>query len=315
MVQWYVWAAFVVVLFGLLSLDLGVFHRDAHRVPFREAAAWTGGWVGLALAFGGVLWAWRGGAVAGQFLAGYLIEWSLSVDNVFVFILIFTHFAVPQAFQHRVLFWGVVGAICLRLLFILAGAALLHRFHWVTYIFGAILFATAYRFLREDGKERSLEESLILRGVRRLLPMTEAYEGHRLTVRRGGRRVATPLFGVLIVVEVTDVVFAIDSIPAIFAVTQDAFVVFASNALAILGLRSLYFVLTGAVGRFRYLRPSLAVLLAFVGTKMLLSETVEIPIGVSLGAILAILASGVIASILRPEASLASEEKEDDGVA
>jgi TerC family integral membrane protein len=299
MVEWYVWAAFVAFLFALLSVDLGVFQRRAHAVPFREALSWTGIWVGLAAAFAGITWAWRGGSIAGQFLAGYLIEWSLSVDNVFVFILVFAHFAVPPAYQHRVLFWGVVGAVCLRLLFILAGTALLHRFHWIVYVFGALLLLTAYRFLREKEGSRSLEESLILRAVRRLLPMTEHYEGQRLSVRRRGRRLATPLLAVLIVVEVTDVVFAIDSIPAVFAVTRDAFVVFSSNALAILGLRSLYFVLAGAVGRFRYLRPSLAVLLAFVGAKMLLSSVVAISTGVSLGTIVAILSTGILLSALR----------------
>jgi tellurite resistance protein TerC len=300
MVEWYIWAAFVAFLFALLFVDLGVFHRDAHAVPFREALSWTAVWAGLAGLFGAVLWVWRGGAVAGQFAAGYLIEWSLSVDNVFVFILIFAHFAVPQAYQHRVLFWGVLGAICLRLLFILAGAALLHRFHWVIYVFGALLLVTAYRFLREKEAETSMEERLVLRAVRRLLPLTDGYEGQRLTVRKAGRLRATPLLAVLVVVEATDVAFAIDSIPAVFAVTQDSFVVFASNAMAILGLRSLYFVLAGAVGRFRYLRQSLAALLAFVGVKMLLSSVVEIPTGLSLGAIVAILGTGIAASVLRP---------------
>jgi tellurite resistance protein TerC len=299
MVQWYVWVGFVAFVVGVLALDLGVLHRRAHVVPFREAALWTGVWVVVALGFACILWAWRGGGVAGEFLAGYLIEWSLSVDNVFVFLLIFAHFAVPDAYRHRVLFWGVLGAICLRLGFILAGTALLERFHWVVFVFGGVLLFTAFRFLRErEGAHRSLEESLVLRAVRRILPMTEGYEGQRLFVRKGGRRLATPLVAVLVMVEVTDVVFAVDSIPAIFSVTRDAFVVFASNALAILGLRSLAFVLGGAMGRFTYLKPSLAVLLAFVGVKMLISDWIQIPIVLSLGVIMAILGSGVALSVV-----------------
>ncbi len=307
MVQWYIWVGFVAFVVGVLAVDLGVLHRRAHVVPFREAALWTAVWVAVALGFAGILWAWRGGGVAGEFLAGYLIEWSLSVDNVFVFLLIFAHFAVPHAYRHRVLFWGVLGAICLRLGFILAGTALLERFHWVVFVFGGILLFTAFRFLRERERDlegeggrgrRSLDESLVLRAVRRILPMTEGYEGQRLFVRRDGRRLATPLVAVLVMVEVTDVVFAVDSIPAIFSVTRDAFVVFASNALAILGLRSLSFVLGGAMGRFTYLKPSLAVLLAFVGVKMVTSDWIHIPILLSLGVIVAILGSGVALSMV-----------------
>jgi tellurite resistance protein TerC len=299
MVQWYIWVGFVAFVVGVLTLDLGVLHRRAHVVPFRESALWTAVWVAVALGFAGILWAWRGGGVAGEFLAGYLIEWSLSVDNVFVFLLIFAHFAVPDAYRHRVLFWGVLGAICLRLGFILAGTALLERFHWMVFLFGGILLFTAFRFLRErEGQRKTLEESLVLRAVRRILPMTEGYEGQRLFVRRGGKRLATPLVAVLVMIEVTDVVFAVDSIPAIFSVTRDAFVVFASNALAILGLRSLSFVLGGAMGRFTYLKPSLAVLLAFVGVKMVTSDWIHIPILLSLGVIVAILGSGVALSMV-----------------
>ena len=298
--DWYIWAAFIAFIVLMLSFDLGVFHRKAHAVPFREAFIWTGVWVSLALAFGAITWAWRGSAVAQQYIAGYLIEWSLSVDNVFVWILIFTHFTVPKTYQHRVLFWGVLGAIVLRLIFILGGTALLNRFEWVVYIFGALLLVTAYRFLVGKESERSVEESAVLRFVRRFIPITERYEGQKLTVKRGKRRVATPLFAVLVMVEATDVVFAVDSIPAIFAITRDPFVVFSSNALAILGLRSLYFVLAGAVTRFRYLRPSLGVLLAFVGAKMLLSDVVHIGTQISLAVIVAILGTGIVASWLRP---------------
>jgi tellurite resistance protein TerC len=302
MVGWYHWVAFLGFLCVVLAADLLVLHRKAHEVPFKEALAWTGAWVALAAAFGVVLWVWRGGELAGEYSAGYLIEWSLSVDNVFVFVLIFTHFAVPKAYQHRVLFWGVLGAIVLRLSFILGGSALLHRFHWIIYVFGGLLVFTAVRFLAERERERSLEESVILRLVRRAVPITETFEGQRLFLRREGRVLATPLLAVLVLIEATDVVFAIDSVPAVFSVTQDAFVAFTSNAMAILGLRSLYFVLAGAVGKFRYLKPALAAILAFVGAKMLTSEVFEIPIAVSLAVIAAILAAGVVASLLRPAA-------------
>jgi TerC family integral membrane protein len=304
MVEWYVWVGFLGFVALVLLVDLGIFHRHAHQVAFREALAWTAVWVGVAMAFVGIMWLWRGGQVAGEFLAGYLIEWSLSLDNVFVWILIFTHFSVPAAYQHRVLFWGIVGAVALRLGFILGGTALIHRFAWMTYVFGGLLLITAVRFLRQKEREGSIGETAILRLVRRLLPMTEGFEGQRLTVRQGRMLLATPLLAVLIVVELTDVVFAVDSIPAIFAVTRDAFVVFASNALAVLGLRSLYFVLAGAVRRFHYLRPALAALLAFVAVKMLISEWVHIPIAISLAAIAAILGVGALASWLRRRAEV-----------
>lgn len=296
MVEWYIWAGFIGFIALVLLVDLGIFHREAHRVPFREALAWTAVWVTLAMVFVVVMWVWRGGQVAGEFLAGYLIEWSLSLDNVFVWILIFTHFSVPARYQHRVLFWGIVGAVTLRLGFILGGTALINKFDWVIYVFGGLLLITAIRFLREREQRSSMEETAILRLVRRFLPLTETYDGQRLMVKKGGKLLATPLLAVLIVVELTDVVFAVDSIPAIFAVTRDAFVVFASNALAILGLRSLYFVLAGAVDRFHYLRPALAALLGFVAIKMLISDWVHIPIAVSLAGIAAILGTGALAS-------------------
>jgi tellurite resistance protein TerC len=295
-VEWYIWAGFIGFIALVLLVDLGIFHRKAHRVPFREALAWTGVWVTLAMVFVVVMWVWRGGQVAGEFLAGYLIEWSLSLDNVFVWILIFTHFSVAARYQHRVLFWGIVGAVTLRLGFILGGTALINKFDWIIYVFGGLLLVTAVRFLRERDQKASMEETAILRLVRRFLPMTERYDGQRLIVRNAGKLLATPLLAVLVVVELTDVVFAVDSIPAIFAVTRDAFVVFASNALAILGLRSLYFVLAGAVDRFHYLRPALAALLGFVAVKMLISDWVHIPIALSLTGIAAILGVGALAS-------------------
>jgi tellurite resistance protein TerC len=299
MVEWYHWVAFLGFLGTILSVDLLVLNRQAHEVPFREAMAWTAAWVALAAAFGAAVWLWRGGGLAGEYSAGYLIEWSLSVDNVFVFVLIFTHFAVPKAYQHRVLFWGVLGAITLRLSFILGGSALLHRFHWVIYVFGGLLVFTAVRLMVERERQRSLEESVVLKLLRRVVPITETFEGQRLVLRRDGRLLATPLLAVLVLIEATDIVFAIDSVPAVFSVTRDAFVAFTSNAMAILGLRSLYFVLAGAVGRFRYLKPALAAILAFVGAKMLASEVVEIPVAVSLALIAGILSIGVAASVLR----------------
>jgi TerC family integral membrane protein len=297
MIEWYHWVAFLAFLVTVLLLDLLVLHREAHEVPFREALGWTGAWVLMATAFGVLVWVWLGPQPAGEYLAGYLIEWSLSIDNVFVFILIFAHFAVPKPYQHRVLFWGVLGAIVLRLSFILAGSALLHRFHWIIYVFGALLIYTAVRFVTEREKERSLEENVVLRLFRRFVPMTEDYQGQNLLVRRDHKLLATPLLAVLVIIEFTDVVFAIDSVPAVFSVTSDAFIAFTSNAMAILGLRSLYFVLSGAVGRFAYLKPALAAILAFVGLKMLLSEVIEVPIWLSLAVIGFILFAGMAASL------------------
>jgi tellurite resistance protein TerC len=297
MVEWYVWVAFLAGLFILLGIDL-LRHQDDHVMPFKEAASWTAVWVGLGLSFGLLIWAWLGGREAGEYFAGYLIEWSLSVDNVFVWILIFTHFAVPREYQHRVLFWGVIGAIFMRLSFILAGSALLDRFHWVIYVFGGILIVTAVRFVLEPERERSIEDNLVLRLTRRFVPMTEGFEGQHFFVTQDRKRLATPLLAVLILIEFTDLVFAVDSIPAVFAVTQHAFIAFSSNAMAILGLRSLYFVMAGGMTRFRYLKPALAIILGFVGMKMVLSEVVEIPIWLSLTVIVGVLVVAGLASWL-----------------
>lgn len=299
MVDWYVWVAFLSGLLLLLSVDL-IRHQDDRVMPFKEALAWTGVWVGLGVSFGIVVWLWLGGRFAGEYVAGYLIEWSLSVDNVFVWILIFTHFMVPREYQHRVLFWGVIGAIFMRLSFILAGTALLDRFHWVIYVFGGILIVTAVRFVLGSERERSLEDNLVLRLTRRFVPLTEDFEGQRFLTRRGSKLMATPLLAVLILIEFTDLVFAVDSIPAVFAVTRHAFIAFTSNAMAILGLRSLYFVLAGGMARFRYLKPALAIILAFVGTKMILSEVVHIPVWLSLCVIIGVLGVAGLASWLRP---------------
>lgn len=292
------WILFLGVIGGLLTLDLLVFHRHAHVVTMREAAVWTAVWVSLGLGFGALVFAWRGVTAGTEYLAGYFIEYSLSMDNVFVFAMLFTYFAVPAAYQHRVLFWGVVGAIVLRGIFIAGGAVLIEAFHATLYVFGAILVVTGVRMALARGHAMDPERNVILRLVRRFVPLTDGYRGQSFFVREAGRRLATPLFAVLVVVEATDVVFAIDSVPAIFAITTDPFIVYTSNAFAILGLRSLYFLLAGLIHRFVYLKLALGALLVFAGTKMLLSDIVKIPAVAALGVIVTILAVGVIASLL-----------------
>ena len=296
-VDWWVWAAFVAFVLAMLALDLFVLHREAHRVSTKEAAAWSAVWVTLGLVFAAVLWWWQGAAVAGEYLAGYLLEKSLSVDNIFVFVLIFSYFSVPAAFQHRVLVWGVIGALVMRATFIAAGAALLERFSWVIYVFGGFLIFTAFRMARHREVEVHPDRNPVLRLVRKVVPMTSGYDTQQIFVKRGGKRFATPLFAVLVLIETTDVIFAVDSIPAIFAITTNTFVVFTSNVFAILGLRALYFLLAGMVGRFRYLKVGLAAILGIVGLKMMLSEVYHPPIWLSLGVIAVILAVSVVASL------------------
>ncbi len=293
----WMWGAFVGFVLAMLALDLLVLHRDAHEVSMREAGIWSAVWIGLALAFGALIWALWGAEAGGQYLAGYLIEKSLSVDNIFVFALIFGYFAVPARYQHRVLFWGVLGALVFRAIFIAAGATLLEQFHWMIYVFGAFLVFTAVRMATARTERTDPGRNPVLRLMRRTIPMTEAYTGPRFALREAGRWVATPLLTVLVVVETTDIVFAVDSIPAIFAVTDDTFLVFTSNAFAILGLRALYFLLAGLIDRFRYLKMGLAVVLGFVGAKMVLTDVVHIPIWVSLVAIACILGVAVAASL------------------
>jgi tellurite resistance protein TerC len=308
MVEWWVWALFVGFVAAMLAVDLFVLHREAHVVAAKEAAIWSGVWVALGLGFGAALWVWQGAEPAGEYLAGYLIEKSLSVDNVFVFSMIFTYFAVPAAYQHRVLFWGVFGALVLRAVFILAGAALLEAFHWVIYLFGALLVFTGIKMFRRQEMELNPAENPVLRLVRRFVPLTPVYHGQHLFVREAGRRVATPLFAVLVLIETTDVVFAVDSIPAIFAVTRDPFLVFTSNAFAILGLRALYFLLADLAGRFVHLRTGLAAILVLVGVKMLLTDIYKVPIWLSLLGIATILAVAIAASLrARPVAEPAKE--------
>ena len=291
-------AIFTLFVLGLLMLDLGVFHRRAHRVSFREALLWSAFWIALSLAFNVGLYFWQGSQAALEFLTGYILEKSLSMDNLFVFALIFGYMAVPEEDQHRVLFWGVLGALVMRGGFIAAGVALISRFHWILYLFGVFLVISGVRFLLQKEHQVHPERNPILRLARKLFSVTEKYEGPSMFVRRNGRILATPLFLVLVMIETTDVVFAVDSIPAVFAVTQDPFIVYTSNVLAILGLRALYFVLTGALSRFRHLRTGLSLVLIFVGAKMLVAGFYRLPIVVSLATILTILAGAILFSLL-----------------
>lgn len=273
----WVWVAFVGLILVLLTLDLFVFHRDAHEVLFRGATLFSVLWIALGLAFGGLIFWWQGARAGGEYLAGYLIEKSLAVDNIFIFALVFSYFAVPPKYQHRVLFWGVLGAPVFRAVFIAGGAALLEHFHWMVYVFGAFLILTGIQMARHRNRELHPERNPALRLFRRFVPSTERYHDQKLTVRRSGRLVATPLLAALVFVETTDIIFAVDSIPAIFAVTREPFLVFSSNAFAILGLRALYFILAGMVRRFVYLSLGLAAVMILVGAKML--AAIEAPDG------------------------------------
>lgn len=294
----------------MLFIDLGVFHRKAHEVKFREALAWVTVWVTLALLFNLGIWMKFGSVKALEFLTGYLIEEALSVDNVFVFLVIFAFFRVPRQYQHRVLFWGILGALVMRAIFILIGAALLQRFHWVLYIFGGILILTGIRMLIKGDEEIHPERNIVYRAFRRVVPMVHGYHGQKFFVIENGRRLATPLLLVLVVVETTDVVFAVDSIPAIFAITTDPFIVYTSNIFAILGLRNLYFVVAGFMEKFHYLKVGLAFVLLFVGAKMLLADFYKIPIAGSLAVVAGLLAISVVISILRPPPPEVIEETE-----
>lgn len=286
---------------GMLALDLGVFHRRPHEVGVGEALAWSAMWIALALLFNGWIY-WRFGSEIGlEFLAGYLIEKSLSVDNVFVFVLLFTSFAVPRQLQHRVLFWGIFGALVMRIIFILFGALLLQRFHWLIYFFGAILVWSGYRFLVHGSGEVHPERNPIYRLFTRVAPAVPTYHGGAFTIVHEGRRHATPLLLVLVAIEASDLVFAVDSIPAIFGITEDPFIVFTSNIFAILGLRALYFVLGGFIGKFRYLNKGLALVLLFVGGKMLLAGVVHVSTPVSLAVVAGVIGGAVLLSVWRPE--------------
>jgi len=293
-----VWISFTALVVGLLALDLGVLNRRSHVLSIREATTWSAGLVTLALLFGGFLWWREGSRHALEFYTGYLIELSLSVDNLFVFVLIFQYFAVPATLQPRVLKWGILGAIVMRALMIGLGALALARFHWVIYLFGGILVLTGIRMLLASEQRIDPERNPMIRLARRILPVSRAYAGDAFILRTRTRWLATPLLLVVLFVEWSDLVFAIDSIPAIFAVTRDPFIVYSSNVFAILGLRALYFVLASALDRFRYLKPGVAAILVFVGVKMLLDQVFPIPTGVSLAVVLGVLGLSVGLSLL-----------------
>lgn len=297
-----VWVGFVAFVVLMLVLDLKVFHRHAHEVKTKEALGWSIFWIGLALAFNVGIYFWLGAQKAGEFLTAYLIEKSLSVDNLFVFIVLFEYFRVPGELQHRVLFFGILGAILMRFFFILVGAALLTRFHWMTYVFGGFLVLTGIKLMVQKEGGADPEKNLAVRLSRRLMPVVPEFHGQALTVVKDGVRHATPLLLVLIAIEATDLVFAVDSVPACLAVSNDTFIVFTSNIFAILGLRALYFLLARFLGSFHYLKYGLAIVLAFVGVKMILvgfGDEYKLPISVSLGVIAGVLTIATVASLLR----------------
>ncbi len=313
----WLWIGFNVFVLLMLALDLGVFHRHSHAVSTKEAATWSVVWIGLAMLFNvGIYFFWdvlapqsaytsREASLA--FFTGYLIEKSLSVDNIFVFVLIFSYFAVPAAYQHRVLFWGILGALLMRGALIAVGATLLKEFHWIIYVFGAFLIFTGIRMALHKNEELHPENNPLVRLLRRIMPVTQGYEGDKFFVRRAGTVMATPLLLVLLMVESTDLIFAVDSIPAIFAVTNDPFIVYTSNVFAILGLRSLYFLLANIVDKFQYLKIGLAFVLTFVGAKMVLVDVYKIPVEISLAVIASILTISVLASLWK--ARLATKQE------
>lgn len=297
-VPWWAWVVLTLAIAAMLAVDLFL-HRDNHVIGFREAAVWSTVWIAAGLAFGVLLWVWQGGEVAGTYYAGYLIEKALSVDNVFVFALVFTYFAVPAAYQHKVLFWGVVGALLFRLVFIFVGAELLETFFWTAYLFGAFLVWTGWKMAFKHDEEIDPERNLVVRAVRRIVPTDARYHGDRFFTRINGRRMATLLFVVLIAVEATDLIFAIDSVAAVLAITTSTFIVWTANAFAVLGLRSLYFCLAGLLRRFTKLHYGLALLLAFAGVKLILSETPvgKLPIPLTLGVIVVTLTAAIVWSL------------------
>jgi tellurite resistance protein TerC len=296
------WAGFFTFIAVMLALDLGVFQRESHVVSMKEALGWCLVWLILALGFSGLLWQWRGAEPAQQFLAGYLIELCLSVDNVFVFILVFAYFKVEPRYQHRVLFWGIIGAVLMRAAFIIVGVSVIASFHWILYVFGAFLVYTGVKMaLPSKEAEVDPEHNFAVKIFRKFYPVAPHNEHGRFFTRHQGRRMATPLFIVLIVIETTDLIFALDSLPAVLAITKDSFVALTSNIFAILGLRSLYFALSGIMGLFRYLKVGLAVILVFIGVKMLAEHWIQITTGTSLGVIGGVLTTSILMSVLIPQ--------------
>jgi tellurite resistance protein TerC len=293
------WVGFNAFVILMLSLDLGVFHRKTHKVPVKEAAIWTAVWISLAMIFMGIIYFDMGKVKALEFLTGYVIEYSLSVDNIFVFIMIFSYFAVDDRYQHKVLFWGILGALIMRAIFIFAGVALINKFHWIIYIFGGFLIITGIRMLFQRDTAVDPEKNPLVRFFKKILPITDTNDGARFFIRKDNKLFATPLFLVLVIIETSDLIFAVDSIPAILAITQDSFIVYTSNIFAILGLRSLYFAISGIMEYFRFLKIGLAFVLAFVGLKMVVSGfDFKIPIVYSLLTIISILAVSVLASLI-----------------
>jgi tellurite resistance protein TerC len=310
--QIWLYIGFNVFVLAMLALDLGVFHRKSHVVSTREAIGWTVAWITLAMLFNLGIWYFSGAQKALEFTAGYLIEYSLSVDNIFVFALLFSYFAVPAQYQHRVLFWGILGALIMRAMMIAAGSVLIAKFAWIIYVFGAFLILTGLKMIFKKEEEIHPERNPVVKWFKRLMPVTSDYRGDKFFVRENGVRMATPLFVVLLLVEVSDVIFAVDSIPAIFAVTRDPFIVYTSNVFAILGLRSLYFALAGVMDKFHYLKIGLGVVLTFVGVKMFLGHTAyKIDTPVSLAVIAAVLASAVVASLVWPKVHAIPHVDED----
>ncbi len=294
----WVWFAFLFGILVMLALDLGVFNRKSDVISTKQAAIWSAVWVSLSLGFAGIMFAWQGPQRGLEWITGYLIEYSLAVDNIFVFVLVFTAFAVPISYRRRVLFWGIIGALIMRGAMIALGAALLEQFHWILYVFGGILLIAGYRMMFAKKEEPGdIEHNGIVKLARRIIKISKDYDGQKFFTVQNGVRMATPLFLVLIVIEFTDLVFAVDSIPAIFAVTREPFIVFTSNVMAILGLRSLYVLLEGFVDRFVYLKTGLSIILVFIGAKLLLLEVFKIPTALSLGVVVTVLAISVIASI------------------
>lgn len=294
------WLVFAVAVVVMLALDLGVFHRRAHEIRFREALGWSAAWFTAAFLFMGAVYLSRGPEHAFAFLTGYLVEWSLSADNVFVFLMIFSYFRVPPAYQHKVLFWGIVGAVLMRAIMITAGVVLIHSVHWIVYVFGLFLMVTGVRMAFQGDSEIHPDRNPVFKLVRRVFPMTKRYHGARFFFRRRGAWIVTPLFLVLAVVESTDVVFAVDSVPAVLAITTDPFIVYTSNIFAILGLRSLYFVLAGVIPLFHYLKYGLSLILVFVGVKMLVSDVVKVPSTIALGVVATALLASIVLSLLAP---------------
>ena len=300
------WTGFNVFVLAMLALDLGVFHRKSHTITVREALVWTGVWITLAMIFNIFVYYYLNEEKAIEFFTGYLIEKSLSVDNIFVIIMIFSYFQVPQQYQHKVLFWGILGALVLRVIFILSGIELIHRFHWLIYIFGGFLVFTGIRMLTGGDVKFDPVKNPVVKLVKRIFPITENFEGDRFFVTKDARTWATPLFLVVVLIEATDLIFAVDSIPAILAISDDSFIVYTSNVFAILGLRSLYFALSGIEKYFHYLKFGLSAILVFVGVKMCISDFYKIPTSISLIAIVAVLVTAMVASLAFPKKEAAS---------